>query len=127
MQTRWLDTDKSADPMMQDVRSRCVAKEFATSARDDLFAATPALETVRWLLSDVASSGHRRAPSRRLMALDVKRAFLHAPMQREVYIELPQEARMPGEGDVVGLLQKAMYGTRDAPLSWQKHLDDHLG
>ena len=61
------------------------------------------------------------------MALDVKGAFLYAPMAREVYIQLPQEALLPGEEHMVGVLEKAMYGTRDAPLSWQRHLSEHLG
>ena len=60
------------------------------------------------------------------MVLDIKRAFLHAPMQREVYIELPEEAKSPGDGDVVGRLLKSMYATRDAPLGWQDDIAEYL-
>ena len=60
------------------------------------------------------------------MALDVKRAFLYAPVEREVYIELPPEDQDPNNGDMVGMLKRAMYGTRDAPLSWQRYLAEHL-
>ena len=35
--------------------------------------------------------------------------FMPKP-DRELYIELPDEARAPGEGDVVGRLNRGMYG-----------------
>ena len=37
------------------------------------------------------------------------------------------EAKESGEGDVVGLLQKAMYGLRDAPQVWQEEVRRILG
>ena len=40
----------------------------------------------------------------------------YADMKRELYINLPPE--MKTAGDVVGLLKKAMYGTRDAAQNW---------
>ena len=58
--------------------------------------------------------------------MDVKRAFLHAPALRELYIELPEEAYEDGDPNMVGLLQRAMCGTRDAPLSWQTHVSQYL-
>ena len=119
---RWLDIDKAEPGMPPDVRSRCVAREFANEVRDDLFAGTPALEAIKMLISMVASSGQGRSPTKRLMAMDIKRAFLHAEMSREVYINLPDEAKEGDKEDMVGLLRKAMYGTRDAPQCWQSHV-----
>ena len=43
-----------------------------------------------------------------------------------MYIELPEEAKRPGEGDVVGRLNKAMYCTREAPQAWQRHVTQIL-
>ena len=123
---RWLDIDKAEAGMPPDVRSRCVAREFATDARDDLFAGTPALEAIKMLVSIVASSSGGRVPTKRLMAMDIKRAFLHADMTREVYINLPPEAKEGDKEEMVGLLKKAMYGTRDAPQSWQAHVTSVL-
>ena len=90
--------------------------------RDDLFAGTPALEAIKVLVSIAASSRSGGRPRKRLMAMDIKRAFLHAPMHREVYVRLPAEALEEGEEPCVGLLLKAMYGTRDAPQHWQGHV-----
>ena len=96
IQTRWLDAYKSTNPQKCDVRSRYVAKEFATTSRDDVFAATPALEVVKIMMSLVASSNEGRCPSQRIMVMDIKRAFFYAPMHRELYIELPDEANREG-------------------------------
>ena len=51
------------------------------------------------------------------MVLDVKCAFLYAKTQRSIYIELPSRDPRAG-GSVVGQLQRALYGTRDAPQLW---------
>ena len=52
------------------------------------------------------------------MVVDVKRVFLHGLCTRSIYIELPG-AESEG-GRYVGKLVRALYGTRDAPLAWQK-------
>ena len=53
------------------------------------------------------------------MALDVKRAFLHGVMKRNVFIKLPAEDPRAGEPGLIAKLVKSMYGTRDAPQIWQ--------
>ena len=40
-----------------------------------------------------------------------------------MFIELPAEDPMSEEGHLVGKLDKAMYGTRDAPAEWQAELE----
>lgn len=45
-------------------------------------------------------------------------AFLYADIERELYIELPEDDEERRGGVNVGLLNKAMYGTRDAPSAW---------
>lgn len=121
---RWIDTNMAAPGMLPDIRARCVAKEFASTIRDDLFAATPSLESTKMPLSIAAS--HDRGRKRKIMVMDIKRAFLHAPILREVYINLPQEAQK-GDGELMmGLLHRALYGTRDAPQSWQHHITGTL-
>ena len=37
---------------------------------------------------------------------------------REMYIEIPAEDRLPNDGDVVGRLNREMYGFRTASNSW---------
>ena len=55
------------------------------------------------------------------MVLDVKGAFLYGKTKRNVYIWLPSEDPKNQEG-YMGKLEKAMYGTRDAPQVWQEEV-----
>ena len=48
--TKWLDVNKG-DAENLNIRARLVGCEFATEKRDDLFAATPPLESLRMILS----------------------------------------------------------------------------
>ena len=52
--------------------------------------------------------------------IDVVTAFLNAPMNEEVYMELPDG--YSSDGKVVRLL-RAIYGTKQAPHSWNNTLD----
>ena len=57
--------------------------------------------------------------------LDVRRAFFRAAATEEVYVELPPEEREPGK-DLVGLLEKSIYGTRSGAHNWQRQLGKDL-
>ena len=61
------------------------------------------------------------------MLLDVKKAFLYGEIKRRVYIELPEEDEHREGGRYVGMLNKAMYGLRDAPQVWQMEVRRILG
>ena len=54
------------------------------------------------------------------MTLDVSKAFLYGLMEREAFVELPDEDSRKHGSDCVGRLLKSMYGLRDAPQIWQK-------
>jgi hypothetical protein len=47
-------------------------------------------------------------------------------MTRTVYIELPPEDGRKNGKENIGLLQKSMYGLRDAPQIWQSVVRDML-
>ena len=111
--TRWVYVKKP-----NQVRCRLVAQEFAGSEkREDLYAGTPPMAATRYLLSDTVSRGRARVrQKRKLMVLDVKRAFLHGIATRTIYVELPGEESENGK--YVGRLNRTLYGTRDAPVAW---------
>ena len=52
------------------------------------------------------------------MVLDIRRAFAHGIFIRTIYVEIPEEESE--EGKYVGRLVKTLYGTRDAPVAWQR-------
>ena len=52
------------------------------------------------------------------MVQDVKKAYFFAPATRRVFVALPPEDTGPGEEGMCALLQKSLYGTRDAAMIW---------
>ena len=88
--------------------------EIARDKRDDLFAGTPPLASLRHLLSSSMSRGSL-SWDQKIAVIDVKRAFLHGIMDREVYVEIPPEdPTSEGGGRNIGRVNKSLYGTRDA-------------
>ena len=125
---RWVIVNKGTQDE-PNVRFRLVGREFADKGnRDDLFAGTPPLVSIRILLSLLAM---RVTAEKDIegMVIDVKGAFLYGRTKRSVYIWLPKEDKM-GEQGFMGKLERAMYGTRDAPQVWQEEVRktmDQLG
>ena len=90
-------------------------KGFKANVRPDLYAATPPLEVVKLIMSEVASSSSRR---RAVGVIDVRRAYFYAPARRRVFVELPPGDWQEGDENVRGLLKASLYGTRDAAQNW---------
>ena len=125
--TRWVDVNKG-DDANPDYRSRLVAQEINDHKREDLFAATPPLESKKMLLSLAVTEGigfQRGCKSRghKLDFIDVRRAYFHALARRLVYVKLPSEDAEPG---MCGKLSKALYGTRDAAQNWEHAYTEFL-
>ena len=101
---RWVDVNKGDDES-PNVRCRIVAKDSNIDKRLDLFAATPPLEYLRYLVSRCASS--QLGPhGTKIMVQDVKKAYFYAPAIRDVYVELPPERHQPG---MCAKLHKFLY------------------
>ena len=108
---RWVDTMKDGV-----AKSRLVAQEFASNSdRDDIFAGTPPLMVSKFVISETASRGRHGRTNRRIMVLDVKRAFLYGDIEEEIYIELPEEDPMKKEG-FVGRLKKGDVRNEVGPI-----------
>ena len=120
IKTRWIDINKGddANPLY---RSRFVAKEYNTGEEQGLFAGTPPLEALRFLIHDAATVG---SGQKVVMINDVARAFFEARVKRKVCIEIPAEDLNDGDvgKDLVGLLNMSLYGTRDAAKNWQEEV-----
>ena len=56
------------------------------------------------------------------MQAEVNTAFLYGDPKRSLYVELPPEDPLSASGRYVAKLERAMCGTRDAPMIWQDHL-----
>jgi transposase InsO family protein len=75
----------------------------------DTFARTGQYKTLRVALSLVAKWNYE------LAQFDVPTAFLNAPVEEDIYMELPEGYEQPG---MVCKLQKSLYGLKQAPRNW---------
>ena len=90
--------------------------------RDDLFAATPPFEAIKTLISLAASQCGGKGPIRKLAFIDISKAYFHAPAQRDLYVQIPDESLDPKDrGKYCGRLNYSLYGTRDAATNWESH------
>ena len=121
IKSKWLDTDKG-DPQNPNYRSRFVAMEINNKVIEGLFASTPPLEALKLLVSCAAMSLKEEEEKQMIMVSDIARAFFEAPATRRIAVELPPEDKDPSEGDCVGILQKSLYGTRDAAKNFQEEV-----
>jgi len=77
----------------------------------DTYAATLAGRSFRMLMAIAAKFNLE------LKQYDVTNAFVHAAIDREVYMRMPRGYQKPG---TLLKVQKALYGLRISPLLWQK-------
>ena len=127
LSTRWLDVNKG-DESSPEYRARLVGREIAREKREDLFAATPPLESLKLIMARCASRQMHREKGERflIMSNDVKRAYFYAEAPRPLYIDIPEEDREPGDEGMVGCLQLSLYGTRDAAMNWAREYTSKL-
>lgn len=122
---RWVDINKG-DSVNKEYRSRLVGKEYRDSVDPDLFASTPPLEGLRFVISNAATDQQHKKGKKIIMINDVSRAYFHAKATRTVFVEIPPEDKDPKDGDVVGRLNWCLYGTRDATHNWSETVAEHL-
>lgn len=80
----------------------------------DTKADTPDDASIKLCIAHAASTGAE------LHSMDISNAFLNAPLDRDVYIHPPKGYEAP-----VGMvlkLKRSLYGMKDSPKNWQRHL-----
>ena len=121
---KWVFKQKlNPDGSISKHKARLVAKGFLQWQGVDfseVFAPVARTETIRVV---VAVACERNWP---LFQLDVKSAFLHGPLEEEVYVQQPPGFVVKGKENQVYKLQKALYGLRQAPRAWNKRIDSFL-
>ena len=83
----------------------------------EVFARTGMYKTMRVGLALTAAWGHE------LDQMDVPSAFLNAPIEEELYMEMPEGYQEDG---IVLKLEKALYGLKQAPRAWYLLLREFL-
>ncbi|OLP97472.1 Retrovirus-related Pol polyprotein from transposon TNT 1-94 [Symbiodinium microadriaticum] len=97
------------------VRCRIVARGYTQQVedKDETFASTPSLTTLRLLLTLAVAKGWH------ISIGDISTAFLHALVNEDFYVIPPLE--FYPEGRTLWKLRKALYGLKHSPKLWQQH------
>ena len=112
--TKWVDVNKG-DQQDYDVRCRLVAREMGGGKSDEFYAPTPPLEAKRLLFSEAATNRMFGKHERKLLFIDVRKAYFNAKVDRPTFVELPPEMQWAGH---CGRLIRCMYGTKSAAMRW---------
>ena len=59
--------------------------------------------------------------------MDVKTAFLHDDLDKEIYMEQPEGFIVKGKKDYVCKLKKSLCGLKQAPRQWYKKFESVMG
>ncbi|CAI7903180.1 unnamed protein product [Closterium sp. NIES-53] len=115
---KWVFRMKTlADGTVKKFKARWVVGGFEQTQFVDYnqtFARVGRHTSVRILLC-IAAVKHRP-----LRKIDVSNAFLYTIVDAIIYVEQPHA--FEEEGDAICLLQKSLYGIKQAPRLWQQHL-----
>jgi len=98
-------------------KARWVARGFSQhEGIDCLDTCTPVLclENLRFLLA-YAIMGYKIHP------MDVDNAFLHALLNKDIYVSQAEGFESKEHPDYVCCLIRALYGLKQAPLAWNLH------
>ena len=106
---------------------RTCGKELTAQTKEallahELFSAMPSVGDSQ--VFAVVSRDGRSVRSRKQLDIgifDISRARFMSKADRELFRENADEARAPGESDVVGRLSRSTYGIRDASNNWMRH------
>jgi Reverse transcriptase (RNA-dependent DNA polymerase) len=102
------------------LKTRIVAKGFTQIAGEDyhdMFSPVAKLESLFLILAIAAKLDWE------LRQLNVKTAFLHAELDKEIYMEQPEGGIIEGYEDHMCKLRKGIYGLKQAGRQWNKTLD----
>ena len=109
--TKWVKARKPDGT----VRCRIVGRGYTQQVedKDETFASTPSLTTLRLLLTLAVAKGWH------ISVGDISTAFLHALVDGDFYVIPPLE--FYPEGRTLWKLKKALYGLKHSPKLWQQH------
>ena len=83
---------------------------------DEFYAPTPPPEAYRLFFSEAATNLRAGRHEKKLLFIDVRKAYFNAHVDRPMYVELPPEMQRPGH---CGRLRRCMYGTKSAATRWE--------
>eukprot|EP00971_Amphidinium_carterae_P216296 4293511-Amphidinium_carterae.1 len=119
--SRWKDINKGDAEHVQ-VRSRLIATQVKRQGWESVFTACPPWCAFRLMISSFMTMTKEGKATRKLLLLDIKRAFLNTPCRSDLFVTPPH---LKGTGRT-WRLKKSMYGTLTASSDFQHALNEDL-
>ncbi|KAJ4721737.1 Retrovirus-related Pol polyprotein from transposon TNT 1-94 [Melia azedarach] len=122
---KWVYKKKEGETSVEGIKykARVVARGFTQREGVDyneIFSPVVRHTSIRVLLAIVAHQDLE------LEQLDVKTAFLHEELEKEIYMTQPDGFQVPGKEDYVCKLKKSLYGLKQSPRQWYKRFDSYM-
>ncbi|MBW0533530.1 hypothetical protein O181_073245 [Austropuccinia psidii MF-1] len=121
--TTWVfKTKRNELNQIMEHKARLCAQGFSQTQGKDYsktFAPTGRLNSLRTLIS------YATASDLKFEQLDIKSAFLNAPLEENVYLTIPQGLDRNKKNTCLKL-KRAIYGLKQAPLAWYRRLSSWL-
>lgn len=125
LKNRWVYRVKHEDHTSQPrYKARLVVKGFSQKKGidfDEIFSPVVKMSSIRVVLGLAASLDLE------VEQMDVKTAFLHGDLDKEIYMEQPEGFEVTGKENYVCKLNKSLYGLKQAPRQWYKKFESVMG
>ncbi|WKA06698.1 hypothetical protein VitviT2T_024587 [Vitis vinifera] len=125
LKNRWVYRVKQEEHTSQPrYKARLVVKGFNQKKGidfDEIFSPVVKMSSIRVVLGLAASLDLE------IQQMDVKTAFLHGDLDKEIYMEQPEGFVLKGKEDYVCKLKKSLYGLKQAPRQWYKKFESVMG
>ena len=122
---KWVYTVKTGPDKAETHKARYVAKGYSQIPGIDYhetFSPTARMSSIRVLLQQAIQNNML------VHQMDVKTAYLNAPIDCEIYMEQPEGFEKVGKNGekLVCRLNKSLYGLKQSGRNWNNMLHDHL-
>jgi hypothetical protein len=121
IRVKWIfKTKLNKNGKIDKCKARLVAKRYAQQYRIDymeVYAPMIRLDTIRLIIALAAQEGWS------IFQFDVKSAFLHGELSKEVFVQQPQGCEKKGEEHKVYKLNKSLYGLKQASQAWYNKIE----
>ncbi|WKA04180.1 hypothetical protein VitviT2T_022237 [Vitis vinifera] len=125
LKNKWVYRVKQEEHTSQPrYKARLVVKGFNQKKGidfDEIFSPVVNMSSIRVVLGLAASLDLE------IQQMDVKTAFLHGDLDKEIYMEQPEGFVLKGKEDYVCKLKKSLYGLKQAPRQWYKKFESVMG
>lgn len=118
--SKWvMKIKQNSDGSIERYKARLVAQGFTQQPYVDYketFASVAKFASLRAILAIAAIEDLE------VHSMDISNAFLNGDLEEEVYLKQPEGFAVPGQEDKVLRLRKSLYGLKQSPRAWYKHL-----